>query len=914
MEDLSAVPQEKIVDYLLERLQCGKIYTWVGTLLLALNPNGEISTGDIYDLSRVEEYENICDVSHKEVSPHIYAVAARAHYRIVQNLGKRSQVIVLNGETGTGKTFNAVKALEFLTRSASANAESWDRVCNIVWNIRDACRLISPFTIAPTERNQVSSRHVQLVWLEYERGTICGAKISSYLLERDRVTKGCCNFQIFGQMMSAIENIEFADLELSKDTRYFIINDLDDRKMQEYRDDFCDTVRVMDTLKLLECHKKMIFRVLAFLVHMGNIQFVQEDDYCRIDTDDLQSKRALENSCRVAGIDKKSLVKLLTSTLINPRNSGNTKCRRNLTTIDACRYRLHSIIRYVYDLVFQWLITFVNRILLSPAIYGTNEQLGILDIFGFECFASNGIEQLCVNYVNERLQQYFVEKYLLSCRKNLEMEGLIGNEEPSEIVKSYEDRINTIEKYLFAPLNDVCLATVQNDMSTFISQVCASSRLATRRFLNVKNENFVVQHYAGPVKYSICDLLSKNTDKIPDEITTMFMKHKKNTFLDIFLNRMEEERHYNSGRAKKLTMLSKLRSNANLLIRELRECDTHYVRCIKPRRLVNCEWDRDELHKQLVNTGIFDALPLAKCKYPIHFAYKDFYKRYRRKHTEISNLRIYCKNIVKFSVTMDDVNSSIYYGKRSIFLTESMFLQLETARRRYRIECVKKIESFWIENKQQIYVQKYQRQNTIGNTDNNTRTIVNVTCQSEMTASSPSDYIFSLKVDDGLDGLDRMYYRPEDYHNDKKILAHKFSKIAFIFRWLLGVQEAMYAKKIEVLDGPPEPKRPRLDSDFDQSIDTNCNEDVKSQSELHTHLDNKFHIENRCEKNYKDHNEDENIHIIQYGTLMLFYRNRVLSRRRPTKIPIKMHTRLRCLTNSHYLTYTQLPQGLKDCL
>lgn len=112
-----------------------------------------------------------------------------------------AKVIVLNGETGTGKTFNAWKALEFLTRGISPDVPGrQDAVCDIVRRISDACRLISAFTTASTERNGTSSRHVQLVWLEYKVGGVCGATISSYLLERNRVTKGCCNFQIFGQV------------------------------------------------------------------------------------------------------------------------------------------------------------------------------------------------------------------------------------------------------------------------------------------------------------------------------------------------------------------------------------------------------------------------------------------------------------------------------------------------------------------------------------------------------------------------------------------------------------------------------------------------------------------------------------------------------------------------------------------
>jgi len=80
-----------VIDYLLDRLQKGQIYTWVGTLLLAINPSGEITVKDIYDLPR-NEYDDICSLTHKEVAPHIFAVAARAHYRIIQGLGKPSQV------------------------------------------------------------------------------------------------------------------------------------------------------------------------------------------------------------------------------------------------------------------------------------------------------------------------------------------------------------------------------------------------------------------------------------------------------------------------------------------------------------------------------------------------------------------------------------------------------------------------------------------------------------------------------------------------------------------------------------------------------------------------------------------------------------------------------------------------------
>lgn len=226
----SSLTQILVIDYLLERFERGQIYTWIDTFLLAINPNGEISIDDIYDLSRVNDPY---DVNRKELAPHIFAMAARAHYRIVQGLGKPNQVnpgscfashtrdlclsirqnnaflvkvIVLNGETGTGKTFNAWRALEFLTARNAFTDKHRDQdaaCCDFVQKITDACRLISAFTVASTETNEISSRHVELVWLEYKMGRICGAMVSSYLLERNRVTMGHCNFQIFYQVIFA---------------------------------------------------------------------------------------------------------------------------------------------------------------------------------------------------------------------------------------------------------------------------------------------------------------------------------------------------------------------------------------------------------------------------------------------------------------------------------------------------------------------------------------------------------------------------------------------------------------------------------------------------------------------------------------------------------------------------------------
>ncbi|XP_029178825.1 myosin-1-like isoform X2 [Nylanderia fulva] len=866
MDNLSTIPQENIIDHLLERFERGQIYTWIGTLLLAINPDGEISTDNIYDLSRANDlYDNICDVFRKEVVPHIFAVAARARYRIVEGLGKPSQVIILNGETGAGKTFNAWRALEFLTtRNIYEDKRQRQDIacCDIVQRIADACRLMSAFTLASTERNEISSRHVELLWLEYKLGRVCGAMISSYLLERNRVTMSHCNFQIFSQMMTALTDLEFADTGLSGNTRYLMTSDLDPSKKQQLRDGLRDTLRAMDTLGFTQNQKKNIFQVLSLLIHMSDIRFTQEDDHCRINTDDQQSKEALENTCKLARLQKEDVVELLTSTLINPQSSWrrHTAYRRNLNTEEACRSRLHSIIRHLYDLLFHWLINSINGIL-SARLF--SERLGILDIFGIECFDTNGMEQLCINYVNERLQQYFIEN-LEFHRKNLQEEGLIEDTEPPDIVQLYEDRLNTIEKRLFATLNDVCLSTVPSDSSTLTRQVSANGCPETRRFLKVKKHNFVIQHFAGAVEYSINDLLSKNIDKIPDEITVTFGV-SKNTFLYCLLNKSKLSKE--NGKAKKPTMLSKLRSNVDSLIRELNNCDSHYVRCIKLRRLNNREWDQNELRKQLINTGILDILPLTRCKYPFHFTYKEFCKRYCFKQT--SDFRVACKKLLECRPRMDGEDYSVHYGKHFVFLKEHTFLQLESARKQLYVRCVRKIEYFWLRyrNRRQRDVKGKMADDEMFNFQNEQEHKPFISmgiCVRAETHRQQNARENTSRDDQAVNNTDI-----QNESTKKDLLKNKYD-----------VQLIDY---FSIIQGKPRFKPPNASYD--------------KRSYIIRWLENK-----------------EDVHVIRHDTITLFYKNGILSRRRPARLPVRVHTRLTCLTNSHYLVHTELPQGLQDCL
>ncbi|XP_076671095.1 unconventional myosin-XIX isoform X2 [Andrena cerasifolii] len=970
INDLSALPENEdtIIDFLLERLQRGQIYTWVGSLLLTLNPNNEVSTSHLYNSTEFDKYSNMSNDIY-EADPHIFTVAAKAHYILTRELGQNCQVIIISGETGTGKTFNAFKCLEFLS---TANKTSvlpcqGDYTHNIVPRITDTCRLISAFTTACTERNEVSSRHGQLVRLHYKGGAIFGATINSFLLERSRVTRGSNNFQIFYQMMFGMSDAELAAFKLTKCEDYDLLNTVDYNKRKYFQEGFQDTLKALEVLGFDVDQRKQIFQVLALLVHMGNIRFKEDGEACTIDLIDQKSREGLKNTCILSSLTEEAVTELLTTILINPGSNWrkHTSYHRYLVTVGACRNRVHSIIRHLYDLLFHWVLNRANDALSVKHEY--SEWLGILDIFGFESFDKNGIEQLCVNYANEKMQQYFIETYLENSRKDLHMEGFIENSCPLNTINMYKERLSVLEETLFSILNDACQSPVMISVSAVIQLVCEKSCNAERKVLSIKEDNFIVEHYSGPVAYSIEDLLSKNTDKVPNEISMTF-KASRNKFLRSLVD-IDEEQHLHTVKTftKKGTMLAKLKYNIDTLIKELSKCDLHYVRCVKPSRTNHSEWCRKEFGKQLACTGIFDALPLAKCRYPIRLRYKDFCKRYCKRPTEIID-RNKCEIILESVVPKRDLRSLVHYGKELIFLTESIFLKLESCRRNYYIKCANKIQIFWIRHRRSALpaISKYSTGNyKVRDTANKEITPVKLILDHELRKSSNSEGDDDVFITDSVSAENNGFtahatcatenekeikdlhtkenvndVRLEDKNNiaTKKLgvlgkLQHDFEIVQRKCMNFKSQLRDLHVKKcfknnvtklMEKIDPEKFTKSKHCKNACKRkkTIDVNCTDKNNNslrqclwRAALKNSVTNAGLAENDGNQRYPVYyDKEKNLYTIEMNSHTLFCKNGILSRRRLAAVPIRLHTHPTCLINSHVIPRSEQPQGLQDCL
>lgn len=936
INDLGALPENEdiITDFLLRRLERGKIYTWIGSLLLTLNPNNEISMPDLYNSSSCLD-KNVNEIIHKG-SPHIFTVAAKAHYNLVNEIGRNCQVIVVSGNIGTGKTFNACKCLEFfsaINRSEPCQGDA----CYVMLRITDAFRLISALTTACIEKNEVSSRHVQLVRLYYNCGTISGATITSFLLERSRVTRGSNNFHILYQMIFGMSYAELEALNLSKEEYYDILNVVDCNKRKYFHEGFQDTLRALDVLGFKPDQKKHVFQVFALLIHMGNIKFIENGENCTVDLSNNKSKEALKSTCTLSSLTEDTVTELLTTILINPQSifRKHTSYHRHLFTVDACRNRLHSIIRHIYDLLFHWILNHINRTLSLKQ--ECSQWLGILDIFGFESFDTNGIAQLCVNYANEKMQQYFVETYVESRRHDLLDEGFIENFTPLHTIDLYKDRLHVIEENLFLTLNDACQSPLAMNTSTIIQSVCNNFVGAQKKFLSEKDGNFVISHYAGPVAYSIRDLLYKNTDKVPNEISLIF-NASRNKFLRSLFN-VEEEQQNVKTFAKKKTMLAKLKYNMDSLMKVLSKCDLHYVRCVKPNRLINHEWDRKDFKKQLACIGVFDALPLAKCNYPIRLRYRDFYLRYSKKPTDTTDPEK-CKLILEAVTAKKDLYDMIHFGKQLIFLAEPIFVKLESYRRNYRVKCANKIKTFWLRHRHKTVPTVISKCSTI-NDQNKFKTNGTVTsiksildCESrESSTSELEDDVFmnnpvflqnNSEAEKDFDAIN--ISEKKDSGVSRKVqhdLENRQKKLMDLWEGKGKRNESRFKGNVETFmrmftENVMKPKQRKSISKYNVGTKNSYND--SNNNLLEQHLDVNVPTINVTdydagERTLSVHYDTKtNSYTIQTGSCLLFYKTGVLSRRQLAPIPIKFHTRVTCLSNSHVMPWKVLPQGLQDIL
>ncbi|XP_077375069.1 unconventional myosin-IXAa isoform X3 [Festucalex cinctus] len=520
--DLCHLPElneRSLLDNLRSRFRQEKIYTYVGSILIVINPFKFLP---IYNPKYVKMYDNH---SLGDLEPHIYAVADVAYHAMLQR--RRNQCIVISGESGSGKTQSTNFLIHHLTALSQKGFAS-----GVEQIILGAGPVLEAFGNAKTAHNNNSSRFGKFIQVNYqESGTVRGAYVEKYLLEKSRLVyqeHNERNYHVFYYLLAGASEEERTAFHLMKPEEYhYLSQDCFTVEGEDLKHDFERLQLGMEMVGFLPSTRKQIFSLLSAILHLGNIRYKRKT--YRDDSIDICNPEVLPVVSELLQVKEEMLIEALTT-------------RKTITVGEKLivPYKLaeagtvrDSMAKSLYSALFDWIVFRINHALLN--IKDLDEptkilSIGVLDIFGFEDYENNSFEQFCINFANERLQHYFNQHTFKLEQEEYRAEGI------SWRTIDYIDNtgcINLISKKptaLFHLLDEECnfpQATNQTLLDKFKRQHEGNRYI---EFPAVMEPAFIIRHYAGKVKYGVKDFREKNTDHMRPDIVAL-LKSSKNAFI-----------------------------------------------------------------------------------------------------------------------------------------------------------------------------------------------------------------------------------------------------------------------------------------------------------------------------------------------------------------------------------------------
>ncbi|KYQ91225.1 myosin-5b [Tieghemostelium lacteum] len=738
LSSLSHLHEAAILHNLHYRYNLNQIYTYIGKILISVNP---------YQMLPLYGREMITAYYGKQLgtlSPHVYALAEDA-FKDMRYDGT-SQSILVSGESGAGKTQATKYLLQYFaamgnlikessgqnqssTNSSSTtsnnnntptspnirksstihNPNSQDK--SIEERVLESTPLLEAFGNAKTLRNDNSSRFGKFIEIHFnEYGSIIGAKILTYLLEKSRIVKQVLNernYHIFYQILTGLDSDQKEKFYLKEVSDYYYLNQSECMEIDGVSDEktFKETLHAMQVSGINQDEQDNLFRVLSAVLLLGNITF--ENKQGSEDSSQVVDSEPLAQVAELLGCPQDELEKtFLLRKVVSGKEVlflGNHK--------ERAENARDSLAMYLYGMLFEWLVMKINS---SMSIDQTNSTpgvksnqksksfIGVLDIYGFESFDQNGLNQFCINYANEKLQQLFNQH--------------VFKEEQQEYIKekidwSYidfndnQDTLDLIEKKpicIITLLDEETMfpkATSQSLANKFISKLSSHSKFEKPRFSNTA---FTINHYAGKVTYDTDQFLEKNKDFIiPEQIALL---HKSSVpyiklILSVPLLTMKQpsggSSSANSGSSssssssmKFTSVVSQFSTSLSGLMKTISQTTPHYIRCIKPNPDKMPEvFNKTDVINQLRCGGIMESVRICTAGFPTRKSIQEFYHRYKilapksMQLARSSNSQNLKSNTEKLLGSIDTLSDDKYkLGLTKVFLRAGQLANLEDMR------------------------------------------------------------------------------------------------------------------------------------------------------------------------------------------------------------------------------------------
>ncbi|KAH7517346.1 hypothetical protein FEM48_Zijuj09G0053800 [Ziziphus jujuba var. spinosa] len=518
MTKLSYLHEPAVLHNLAARYEINEIYTYTGNILIAINPFQNLS--NLYDVNMMDRYKG---ASFGELSPHVFAIADAA-YRQMINEGKSNSILV-SGESGAGKTETTKMLMRYLAflggnktaaEGRTVEQQVLEPLIILDMDMVQSNPVLEAFGNAKTSRNNNSSRFGKFVEIQFNKhGRISGAAIRTYLLERSRVCQISDperNYHCF-YFLCASPPQEREKYKLASPSSFHYLNQSNCYELADISDahNYLTTRRAMDIVGISESEQEAIFRVVAAILHLGNIEFAKGEDNESSIVKDEESLFHLQMTSELLMCDPHALEDALCKrVMITPEEI----IKRSLDPLGATVSR-DGLAKTIYCHLFDWLVDKINvSIGQDPS---SNNLIGVLDIYGFESFKTNSFEQLCINYTNEKLQQHFNQNVF-----KLEQEEYTKEEIDWSYIEFIDNQavLDLIEKKpggIIALLDEACMFP-KSTHETFAQKLYQTFK-DHRRFIKPKltRSDFTIVHYAGEVQYQSDHFLDKNKDYVVPE-------------------------------------------------------------------------------------------------------------------------------------------------------------------------------------------------------------------------------------------------------------------------------------------------------------------------------------------------------------------------------------------------------------
>ncbi|XP_030205229.1 myosin-IIIa isoform X2 [Gadus morhua] len=657
---LEVLDENTVADNLQGRYAKDQIYTYVGDILIAVNPFHPM---DIYTPEHTKKY---LGAERKANPPHIFAVADIAYQSGVSD--STDQCIVISGESGAGKTESAHLLVQQLTFLGKANNRELQEKILLVNS------LVEAFGNATTAINDNSSRFGKYLEMKFTSGgTVVGAKISEYLLEKSRVihqAAGERNFHIFYYMYAGLaERRKLAHYKLSDSkTPKYLFNEHvklgpDIVSNASYKEQFDAVEQCFKVIGFTLEELGSVYSTLAAILISGDLEFAAVASEHQTDKSEISNIPVLENVASLLCIRCDELQEALTSHCVVAR--GETIIRPN--TVEKATEVRDAMGKALYGRLFSWIVNRINALLSTNEPLGEGDNslnIGILDIFGFENFKRNSFEQLCINIANEQIQFYF-NQHIFTWEQDEYL-----NEEVDVRMIEYEDNRPLLDMFLQKPMG---LLSLLDEESRFPQ---ATDQTLVEKFeVNLKSKHFWrpmrvdlgfgINHYAGKVIYNASGFLAKNRDMLPADIV-LLLRSSENLLISKLVthpltktgnlahtkgkgallmqaprtpNRTMNFTKGDSGEAthhprettnmRTQTVSSYFRYSLMDLLSKMVSGQPHFVRCIKPNNDRQAHrFDQEKVVVQLRYTGVLETAKIRRQGYSHRILFANFVTRY----------------------------------------------------------------------------------------------------------------------------------------------------------------------------------------------------------------------------------------------------------------------------------------------